>query len=918
MIWWLLPALASNPCQDLPDLAEDAGRPPDAWPTYDGRCLDQGSKRETLLERARRCVVEEPEDSAPITLLGYLGDAGDVPVLEALAHRKLNDHPAIESLARLDPTVARPALVRVACHSRHPGPALQKLAEAPRPEEWRLYAQAIHGADGIAIALGRLGLPQTRDVLVSHLRRGPGGSALPGLAADHSPEGVQTYLDLRSDPDLHASIVASIPTDHPAFDQVLEEAATGTPEVRAARVERADDLDDVAADALLRRALDDEDPLVRARAASWLARESGRLPDLAPIAADLADPERAVAYHERRVRSDRDSVEALLRLRDIPETRWGATTALLQAADVVPEEERRALAEWVQTQDDAPRRLQSAARHTLDPPTRPEEGERERELLDLSGVHPTFSRARTPVRDHKRWAKRARAALDDDDESNDAFGLAILPWVGDDTDIDRLAGTSRRGPRTRPLADLGTDAALDRMATSTRGLAWGWSRSERGWSELVASATDPWSLSGIVRPEVYAIVQSEQERHRRRPDEDRNDETVREQREALHHRFRSVPQLPTTASLAATEERGMPQYARHLGHRWIVLAALPDLPEPQRTAALEALVEADWYGERPPEVVVEAARQSTTRGGWRMRIGLGDAEAALEAMKGRGPAANGARQAVVDVLSSPHPPAELLAPVVAWIQSGEVPVMSIGHLLKAPPLRPVVRETLLAGKLDLRSPCDALRWIEDDGGLDMGDVWIVDTLMRCGRHIPSLRLEREHMVALQQQMLARDLDHDQLRLALSLDQSDAEVVRPYLDVDDPMVRTTVAGTLAKAGIPDGEKDRVVAWAREEQASNQPRGFGGGAMDVLLKHAPEEALPLLAARVAEHDDWHAAVSLHRIGTDEAFAAMIPTLQRGTDRKLEQIARWVKDHGGPVYEEHRALVDGIVTPSWKRTP
>ena len=925
MILWLLTACATttqSPCRDLPELGATDGLPPDAWPTYQGRCLDQGPKKETLLDRARRCVEEEPEDPAPIVLLGHIGDESDVPALEALALRGMHADPAVDSLALLDPAAARPALVRIACHA-HLGnqQAVSVLAAAPRPEEWTLYAKHWHGDRVIAEALGGLGLPEGREVLLRNLESRPElRDAMAALAQDRTPEGVRALLDLRADPVLHARIVQALPADHPSFGQVIEEAAAdAVPEVRAA-VARSRGLGDARGVAALRQVLADPDASVRAAAARTVAADEERFEDLDATAADLGDPERAIVYHVYRVgREDPASVEPLRSLREVPATRWEATRALLGARRLLPPEELNALAQQTVDDEEAPEDLRSVAQYVLGlrEASAPIAGEPER--TDFSSATPRFSRERVSVRDAKRWAKRARAALNDESEENDAFGLAVLPWVGDDTDIDRLAGTSRRGPRTRPLADLGTPAALDRMTTSrSHGLPWAWARSDRAWEELVAIG-DVHRLRGIVRPEVYEILlRDHQERasRGRRPTDEPEEWTIREQRTRLQRRFQDTHQLPTAASLAAEDERTLASIAQHMGHKWILLDALPSLPEAQQAIALEALVQAHWRG-TPPEVVVEAARASTSRGAWRVRIAIGETDAVLEAMRTpRGRASQHALAAVVEALSVPEPPSELLDPMVAWVRSGEFPPMSVGALLGAPALRPVLKEAVLAGELPLRSPCDALRWVQDRNGLPMDDGWIIDTLMQCGRQARLKLRDRVRLQDLQDQMLERELHDEQLATALSLDQTRVELVLPHLDNEEIRVRNTVLGTMQRTRIPEGESARVVGWAAEE--SREQRAGGGGAMRVLLKHDPEAALPLLTARVAAQDDGHATAALKQIGTDEAFAALIPVLERGTSRRLEEIGRWVKEHGGPVYEANRALVDGLVTPTWKRTP
>ena len=75
---------------------------PDHWPTYLGRCLDVGPGEETLLERARRCALEEPEDPAPVRVLSYLGGPSDIPWIEAAALDGPNREEAVLALLRME------------------------------------------------------------------------------------------------------------------------------------------------------------------------------------------------------------------------------------------------------------------------------------------------------------------------------------------------------------------------------------------------------------------------------------------------------------------------------------------------------------------------------------------------------------------------------------------------------------------------------------------------------------------------------------------------------------------------------------------------------------------------------------------------------------------------------------------------
>jgi hypothetical protein len=267
--------------------------------------------------------------------------------------------------------------------------------------------------------------------------------------------------------------------------------------------------------------------------------------------------------------------------------------------------------------------------------------------------------------------------------------------------------------------------------------------------------------------------------------------------------------------------------------------------------------------------------------------------------------------ATVARLHDHDPPATLVASLNDWIQSGDVPVSALQQLAQLEAFQPVLREAVLSGTIPVDTPCEVLPQAE---ALGMDDAWIVDAMLSCTRDARVRFEDRERPARLQELLLQRELTPRQLTYALSLHRSGPEIVRPFLDSEDPEVRSAVLGHLRKAGIPDGEIDRIAAWAAAEAYD----GWNGSAMDVLIQHAPERALGILAPRLADADNWNAARMVAKIPSDAAMEALLPVLRRGTERKVEQVAKWVRAHGGPVYEANRGLVDGYLTPTWEKHP
>ena len=116
---------------------------------------EAGVPKETLLQRARRCVVEVPDDPANVRVLGVLGGKRDISVLEALGTAGWHAEDVAEALAFMEHRSAREALVRVACRADAWEPAVRALMRAPRAEEVDLYLEALERDSRAASAVGQ-------------------------------------------------------------------------------------------------------------------------------------------------------------------------------------------------------------------------------------------------------------------------------------------------------------------------------------------------------------------------------------------------------------------------------------------------------------------------------------------------------------------------------------------------------------------------------------------------------------------------------------------------------------------------------------------------------------------------------------------------------------------------------------------
>ena len=907
MAWWWLVSWAMagpHPCADLPEVPGDLGRPPNHWPAYDGRCLDRGPATETLAERARRCTAEEPEDPGPIALLGFLGDDRDVPLLEALALRGLNPDEAARALGHLGTEPARAALVRVACHApgrRHA--AIAALAIDPRPEEWPLYAEDVEKDTTVTRALGSLSLPEGRRVLMSPVSQGKAvsGWVARGLAMDLSEEGVQAFLSLRDHPNGPAEVLRAVRPEHPAFDRLVAEARTSDePQVRRALLDKLHALGHRAATAVVKDGLDHEQVEIRRFTATGLAREDG-FRRLHRRAASNDDPARAVAYHGARSATDARSLRALQALRDEPSVRWEATEALLRKVDALPDKERKALLAEVLADPEAPASVvRHAKRYADEDAATPKPSE----TLTIPPLDLRLSRDRVPVADAERWRARARAALTDHDLSNNDLALAVLPWVGDDSDA-RFFRHIRRLPA---LAALATPSALEELAARIEyPTLWSWTRTERGWQELTATATHVGHLRGLVRADVYEAMR---QLHNAHPDVSEYSEweavpaggTAREQREAMAHYLGPQPTAPTPGWVATLDHRALGIAIRHIGHRWWVLAELDTLEPGMRAWALQRLARAPWRT-LPPQVVVDAARADSSQQAWTLRLQVGDTSQAIEAMQQRSPEGDTALWAVLEAVGEPDPPPELLEAVRSDLLGGRFPQGLLDRAAAIPALESTVRDALLAGRLP-GAPCVGLRWV---GTLDLDDDWVVEQLLSCPG--PRPKVPRDRVLGVQRLLLARVSTDAQLCTALNLDHTDAEVVRPHVRNDDACVRQAVWATLRKAPVPDS----LVPWLIERAIDGNQQ-----AMQALAANAPRKAVELLAERIAFADDRHAAGLLVGIGTDEAMVALVPLLERGTYTRRDEVAHWLRRHGGAPYDDHRALVDALLVTTWTTTP
>ena len=810
---WLALAFAGDVCADLPPPERHVVYP-NGWPDYPGRCLDVGPVEETLLDRARRCLQVEPEDPAPLRLVSYLGDASDVPAVEAQALDGPNGKLAVSALIRLAPDDLRERLLRIACTTRS-GRALEHLAQAPRLEEAPLYAASVNHSSHAARALGTLGTTEGRRLLDGAQPH----FAIEGLVMDWSDEGLAALRARWQQAKDPAEILYRLPAEHPEWSTYLSEALVEERLLTAA-VDRVPDLSDPAAMLVLVAALRSPTDALRGDAAQQIGRDPSRHAWFLPQV--TRDPVLAAHVHLGRRRSARDPAERQLQedrleqLLEHPQARWIVLEDRLRRTHDV--ELARRLVDDPKTPEGLRRRAERTLRYDAEevepPPVDPA----------TFGESPTFSRNRTPVADAEALATEARRVFADPTTGSMGWAMAVLPWVGDDRDIDalRTAVVSGYGPWYR-LADLGTEAALDAIPDRMhRGQQlWGWTRSARGWEHLVKTATEASHLQSVVRPEAYeaATRLNAPDTSTARPDPTWS---VAQQRQAFQRRFRLPPraQLDRLEQLSARQLRSMvdsPALRAELVRR------LPELVDPSEV--LRALVDADWRGQRPPEPVVAASRGRRDRGAFRVLVAAEELEPVLAALDHTD--ASTRRQALGALVQRDDP--AVLDAVQQRVQSGRLDAIDVAALAMATPYHPILEQALSQPGFDR---CYALRYV-GRGSFDLDDATLVAILAHCERP-PQLRVAPERRRRLQAMVVATP-DADAVT-ALSLDHTDPNAVLPFLDDPDPLVRNTILEHLFRAGLTPELADVVEEWASEEPHLT---AFGRTAHEVLAPPRPRE-------------------------------------------------------------------------------
>lgn len=419
MIGWVAWALAGSPCEE-----EALGKLPvlelsEAWPES-GRCLDRGLG-ETLLERARRCVREVPEDPASVRVLGALGGRKDVPVLEALGTNGWHVTDVVEALESIDTRGSREALLRLACRGSQWRPAVHALLQDPREDEIDLYLEVLEkGGSSELWALGSVGAERTRRALIH-------AGKLKGLVADPHPDAAAALQDLVGPTDKAVLALRSMVPNHPMYVPLLDRL-WDEPRMQIYLPRRSWALRDEEALPRIEQLLREGEPRVQTGVASVLGEEPDRFPELTERVLRAGPPHARV----RLAQFDRAYVPLLWELVDDPDVGWEAARTLLRRT-TIPEEERRALAERVLAEapeGDAARRVaRELLEGTPSPRTRlleepSEEGRPRDDVADADALLDAWrSMGRRLSVEERRWVK------------------AVGPWIWQDwDDLRRLRG----------------------------------------------------------------------------------------------------------------------------------------------------------------------------------------------------------------------------------------------------------------------------------------------------------------------------------------------------------------------------------------------------------------------------------------------------------------------------------------------
>jgi len=899
--WFVGVALAVAPvCSDLVD---DDMPPrvkiPNRWPDPTVRCLDTGPARETLLQRARRCVREEPEDPAAVRVLGALGGRRDVSTLETLAMSGWHAADVAEALGSMEEAGARDALLRVACGATNWLPAVEQLMRDPRPEELSLYLEAWDKRSSRAPwAIGELSTDGGRAWLVR--RR-----SISGLARDLHPDAVAALRELVVLPKDARSALRGMDGEHPLFRELLDRVWSD-PRAEMDLAGLAARLPDDEAQALLRRLLAEGSPIQQRVAGRLIGYEEARFEALARSIWEAGPPLAQVGM----VQAGSGTLDALWDLLDDSEARWEAAEHLLLSLRG-DEDRRRKVARGVL--DEAPESehaLQRLAQHVLDGTHQPGASGFAAAAKVEGEAHP--ARPRRQPRDAAELRAQFQAWWDEGPtREQQAWGRAVMPWVWEGS--AQLEQVRRLVLFDHPMvfADAADPAGLEAFAAADRRRTVkphhrAWLRTDEAW-ERVNAYPRVHLLAAFVRPESFdralSIAQERSEKHDGWPAFPSEPEAfdVSERRRWLANGMRDPLRMPENMLRGLADgklyyEEPLARIAAHPGQRWRLWAYVDRLDDDQERASMVgALVNADWTTQAPPSDVVAAARGMASHGAYRLLAVVGDADGLAEHLD----EATGLRSVVwrelFDVVTTvPGLDPSVVELVAERGRRGELTTQEQEKAWAVPQLRDVLGA----------DPCTAVR-LAKEPTFELSDEALLEAMTACPAGVPILPPERAARV---QQLLIAAGD---VQRALKVHLGNVPLLESYLD--DRELRVEVLQQLSTAE-PSPETwprlhEWLATWTEEERPAFRE------LVRVYRRHRPVELRRVLGARVAEEDDVLAIDALIGLHSDlDALEALIPVVERG-GVEAERVARRIQGVGKAVYERHRALVDGVLAPSWE---
>lgn len=498
-------------------------------------------------------------------------------------------------------------------------------------------------------------------------------------------------------------------------------------------------------------------------------------------------------------------------------------------------------------------------------------------------------RTREPVADAELLAAHARNALMDPEWR--PWGLSVLPWVGDESDLPFFVDEEARSYLPGPVADLGTTGAVILLVTDgSRDRPLDWCRAPACQDAFVErmDQRDRWGRVrsvGQISPEVAERVRRGHLQPFER-DKSLPEWTVRQQRVALHRGRWAGPYVSARSSLLE-QEPPVRWLADHHGHRWTLMAGLSQLRDDARRAATQWLLQADWTEQAPPHWLLREASDHAV--GIGLLSEVGDADALVKGM--RSADRNVARHARSRAFRARDRVPRAFDHLLGEIEAGRV--LEVGtYAVDSQRARDAALAGLRSGSIDR---CRALSWAR------WADEEMASAVRACGRWPRSLtstpdRLDTVRGLVLDQVESAADLE-----FALRPRPRREEDIRPWLGTDDVAIRRVVLEHLDRVRVSEDVGAVVSEWADDDR-------LWAEALPVLAKVLPDDAIARAAQKLAVEDDWVAARVLVCLQRPEAAVGLLPMLRRATPGGMDiaGIASAVANVPD-VYEANRELVD-----------